>query len=61
MPTLLGRWASVGIRASGQGFGGGLYIAAKAKQVSIDMATVITNNTANTDQNIDGSYTLPNC
>jgi len=46
---------------SGQGFGGGLYIAAKAKNVSIDLATVITNNTANTDPNIDGSYTLPNC
>jgi hypothetical protein len=41
----------------GQGYGGGLYNAAKAKNVSIDSATLITNNTANTDPNIDGPFT----
>jgi hypothetical protein len=49
--------------ATGQGYGGGLYLAAKANKVYLDSFTVndTINNTANVDPNIDGSYTLQNC
>jgi hypothetical protein len=51
----------LGAGPNGQGFGGGLFIAPKDKNVFIDMATVISNNTANVDPNIDGSPTPKNC
>jgi hypothetical protein len=47
---------------SGHGFGGGLFIAPKDKNVSIFMPSLISNNTADIDPNIDGSFTtLQNC
>jgi hypothetical protein len=46
----------------GQGFGGGLYLQSGAT-VSLDAFTVAdtTDNTADVDPNIDGSYVLRPC